>query len=363
MDVAPLDDFDHASSYEALVEFLYLAPVGIIKFRPDGTIDMANPAAAQLLMPLAADSDMSDLYQLLRGIAPDLQNHVERFAKPSGQIFDQMELAVPGSRLTLMLDINKINATTLMAVVQNVTDLTEARREVIRRTEAQRLLASIFMRLNTPVVIVRADGFILLSNVAFQELMGYDSKSIVGLNIDALLPPDATGAAEAARAQQSLDSRPYEVDIEAVTKSGYRSPAVLQSCVLDEEGSKYLRVIMLAQRANVPSHSPRGMSRTCSQVRIISLATISNALGTDWPLIASRAMMLAEALIKPLLGPFDIIKVGKGNCFIVWFTEGEPEQHQAMLDKAMRAVRTVFLTEFGSRIAARIRDMVPDIAA
>ena len=99
-------DFDYEASYEALVEFLYLAPVGIIKFRPDGVIEMANPAAAQLLMPLAADGDMSDLYRLLSGIAPDLRTYVERFEDDAGQIFDQMELVVPSTRTTLMLDIN-----------------------------------------------------------------------------------------------------------------------------------------------------------------------------------------------------------------------------------------------------------------
>ena len=62
-----------ADSSEALVEFLYLTPVGIIRFRPDGRVTMANPAAAQLLMPLAADADMSDLYRLFGRLLPDLR--------------------------------------------------------------------------------------------------------------------------------------------------------------------------------------------------------------------------------------------------------------------------------------------------
>lgn len=349
------------SAYEALIEFLYLAPVGIVKFRPDGTIDMANPTAAQLLIPLATDGDMSDLYRLFATVAPDLRSHVERFQFPAGQIFDQMQLAVPGSRTILMLDINKINDTTLMAVVQNITDLTEARREVVRRTEAQRLLASVFMRLTTPVVINRADGFILLTNMAFQNLIGYDAKSLVGLNIDALLPPDPSGAAEAARMQQALDGRPYEVEIELVAKDGTRSLATMNSALLDESESKHLRVITL-----VPHPVPRGMidaggmpARPCvpgvSQVRTISLSPISQAIGNDWPHIASRAMMLTEAIIKPMLGPSDILKRGKNDCFIVWFAEGEPAQHNLTLARATQAVRTVFMTQFGSRVAERVR--------
>jgi PAS domain S-box-containing protein len=349
------DDEEGAASYEALVEFLYLAPVGIIKFRPDGTIDMANPAAAQLLMPLATDGDMSDLFRLFAGIAPDLQAHVRRFGKPAGQIFDQMQIAVPNSRTVLMLDINKINGSTLMAVVQNITDLTEARREVVRRTEAQRLLASVFMRLNTPVVIIRADGFILLSNVAFQSLIGYEGKSIAGLNIDALLPPDITGVAEATRWQQAIDGKPYEVETEIVAKGGRRFPVALSSCTLDEVESRDLRVVTLVPRADPSGQIPATAFRGCSQVRTISLAAISEAVGADWVRIASRAMMLAEGIIKPLLGPSDILKIGKGNCFIVWFAEGDADRQNRILTRARQAVHNVFVTEFGTRIAERVR--------
>jgi hypothetical protein len=42
-----------SSEAETLLEFLYLTPVGIVKFRLDGAIDIANPVAAALLMPLA----------------------------------------------------------------------------------------------------------------------------------------------------------------------------------------------------------------------------------------------------------------------------------------------------------------------
>ncbi|TPG49326.1 PAS domain S-box protein [Roseomonas nepalensis] len=354
MDSDLYEEPDIASSYEALIEFLYLAPVGIIKFRPDGTIDMANPTAAQLLMPLATDGAMSDLYRLFEGLAPDLQAHVERFGHPAGQIFDQMQIAIPSSRTVLMLDINKINSTTLMAVVQNVTDLTEARREVVRRTDAQRLLASVFMRLNTPVVIIRADGFILLSNVAFQNLMGYDAKSIVGLNIDALLP-DTSGMTEAARSQQSLDSKAYEIEIEALAKGGRRFRATMSSCILDDADSRHLRVVTLVPKPSTSGQTTPATQRGGSQVRMISLSALSAAVGADWPRIESRAMMLAEAIIKPLLGPLDILKVGKGSCFIVWFSDSNLDHQNRILTHAMQAVRTVFITEFGSRIAERVR--------
>jgi len=127
------------SAFEALVEFLYLTPVGIIRFRPDGQIDMANPMAAQLLMPLAADADMTDLYRLFAVIAPDLSERVGAFTALSGTICEQMQLRLPSSRQVLTLGINKINADTLMAVVQDITRAVEQETRI--RDDQQRFRA------------------------------------------------------------------------------------------------------------------------------------------------------------------------------------------------------------------------------
>ena len=358
-------DQDLASAYEALVEFLYLTPIGIIKFRADGGIDMANPTAAQLLMPLVFDWDMSNLFRLLVPIAPDLRLHVQRFQEPTGPIVAEMQLFIPSTKNTLMLDINKINDTVLMAVIQNVSDLTEARREVVRRTESQRLLASVFMRLNTPVVVNRADGMIVLSNPAFQRLMGYDSKSLTGLSLDALIPPDAQGAARAALTQQIIDGKSYEVDIEVVAKSGARFPVGLHSALLDEADAKQLRVVTLFQiepRPVLAAQTSYLQGRAefpvndwgIVQVRTIKTSQFRTAIGGDWVNISARALMLVEDILKMLFAPSDIIKRGKDDSFIVWFSGGDPTHNAAILARAEQAVRRVFVTEFGSKIADRV---------
>ncbi len=346
------DEFDYASAYEALVEFLYLAPVGIIKFRPDGMIDMANPTAAQLLMPLADDGDMSDLYKLLKSVAPDLQEHVERYAPANGQIFDQMQLIVPITQNTLMLDINKIDSRTLMAVVQDITDLTAARREVVRQTHSQRLLASVFMRINTPVVVVRADGFILMANHAFQTLLGYDLKSIAGLNISALLPLDCAGVARAARAQQMLDGGCYALPIEIMSKSGTTLSVTMNSSLLRESDSKQIRVITLTMNSGAGTTAPG--AHGANQVEVLSLDALREAIGADWSRISDRGLGLAEQVVKRLLGSEDILRRGKGDSFVIWFADGDRSRNAAIVARAMHGIRRVFMTEFGSKIMARV---------
>jgi hypothetical protein len=41
---------DAVDAYEALVQFLYRAPIGLAQTSLDGTVDMLNPMASRLLM-------------------------------------------------------------------------------------------------------------------------------------------------------------------------------------------------------------------------------------------------------------------------------------------------------------------------
>jgi PAS domain S-box-containing protein len=338
-------------SYETLIEFLYLVPIGIVKFGPDGTIAMANPAAASLLMPLAPQGDMTSIFTLLAAAAPDLRHHVQRFAEPAGRILDQVTVSLEKPRVTLMLDISKINADTFMAVVQNVSELTEARREVMRRTEAQRMLASVFMHLSTPVVVVRQDGFILLANAAFQKAMGYDTGNLQGLHLDALLPPDPAGAVKAARLQQALDGKPFQMEITAIARDGTRFQAVKHAAILNGASDRQLRVITLLP---VCGSRRGGPEAAVAQVRTISLHRYRDALPDDWPRIAQRAATLVEDAVRPLLGPADILKRGRDDSFIVWFADDDEPRHNAALVRAAQAIRRVFVTDFGRRVAQAI---------
>ena len=73
---------DTPTAYEALIQFLYQAPIGLVQTTPDGEITMINPMSAQLLMPLARDGNLLNLFDVLSGVAPQLRGLVE--AAPAG---------------------------------------------------------------------------------------------------------------------------------------------------------------------------------------------------------------------------------------------------------------------------------------
>jgi diguanylate cyclase (GGDEF)-like protein/PAS domain S-box-containing protein len=180
-----------ASDYEALIEFLYLAPVGIIKFRPDGRVELANPAAAQLLLPLAAEQDMSDLYRVFCRVVPDLRARIERFQAPCGQICEQMQLAVPGSRTVLTLGVNKIDPDTLMAVIEDITRAIEQEKRI--RDDQQRFRAIFENVRDYAIFTVGLDGRIDEWNRSLNRLGGWLPAEVTGAPVDILFPPGQDG--------------------------------------------------------------------------------------------------------------------------------------------------------------------------
>ncbi|WP_229508035.1 hypothetical protein [Massilia sp. Dwa41.01b] len=67
------------AEHEALMQFLYLAPVGLVQAGTEGEIAIINPIAAQLLMPLSPDGDLANLFDVLDGVAPGLRAQCAAF--------------------------------------------------------------------------------------------------------------------------------------------------------------------------------------------------------------------------------------------------------------------------------------------
>ena len=132
---------DADEAYEGLIQFLYLAPVGLIQIQPDGQIELMNPMSAQLLMPLAPDGDLSNLFTVLLPYAPGLRQLCREFSAPQGVICEAMRIELPlfdrrqGTPQVLSLGLMRIDAGRIMAALLDATN--EVRRE--QRTLTRRL--------------------------------------------------------------------------------------------------------------------------------------------------------------------------------------------------------------------------------
>jgi diguanylate cyclase (GGDEF)-like protein/PAS domain S-box-containing protein len=197
---APDHDIDLAAEHEALMQFLYLAPVGLVQARADGGITLCNPISAQLLMPLAPDGCLDNLFTALQDVAPDVRTLCERFAAPRGRICDGLHIHLHGGgRRTgpriLSLSIVKLDAARLMAVLQDVT-LQVQRDRQLRQSDAwlNALLASVS---DYALVSLDRAGRVEQWNESIGRVTGHDA-SIVGRPY-ALFQPEETSTPERAR--------------------------------------------------------------------------------------------------------------------------------------------------------------------
>ncbi len=76
-----------ADEYEALIQFLHLAPVGLAQTSLDGEIALINSVSAQLLMPLSRYGSLSNLFTALESVAPELRHLAASFEQPHGMVW------------------------------------------------------------------------------------------------------------------------------------------------------------------------------------------------------------------------------------------------------------------------------------
>ena len=120
-DIVSVDD------YEALIQFLYVAPVGLVQTSIDGDISMINPVSARLLMPLSPDAALDNLFTALESVAPDLRSLIASFAPPRGMVCDARHIALPAhapgvsAPEMLSLSILKLDKSRLVAVISDIT--------------------------------------------------------------------------------------------------------------------------------------------------------------------------------------------------------------------------------------------------
>jgi diguanylate cyclase (GGDEF)-like protein len=116
------------------MQFMYQAPIGLVRAAMDGEITMINPMAAQLLMPLAAGAGLDNLFDVLQGAAPQLRAEAAA-ARPGAAVCDGLRLPAGASRgpeaepVLLSLCLRRLDAESLMCSVTDITSATVLERQ------------------------------------------------------------------------------------------------------------------------------------------------------------------------------------------------------------------------------------------
>ena len=175
------DTNDLESEYEALLSFMYLSPVGIIRSDLAGFVDMLNPLAAQLLMPLVKDGGIENIFDSLASVAPELRNLVGSFEGERGAVCENHRVFVTPARdgaVVLACSIIKVGANLLMTVLTDISRQVAAERRA-RQTESW--LAGIYTSVNDFAFFsLDAEGRIESWNPSVERLTGFGETDVIG---------------------------------------------------------------------------------------------------------------------------------------------------------------------------------------
>ncbi|MEJ7687205.1 MAG: diguanylate cyclase [Variovorax sp.] len=180
--------------YEALIQFLYIAPIGLAQARSDGEIVMINPLCAQLLLPLSVNGGLTNIFTALQGVAPDLKYIAQRFDQTHGMVCEGMHLQVSAGRTghedaqILALSLLKLDHERFMVVLGDVTQSVK-RDRALRQSQAW--IHTIVTELTDyALVSLDARGNCQTWNPGIGRVTGFESAATNGHSYSLFYPTD-----------------------------------------------------------------------------------------------------------------------------------------------------------------------------
>ena len=207
--------FSLEEDYEALTQFLYIAPIGLVQAHTDGEIVMVNPLCAQLLMPLSRDGGLSNLFTALEGVAPDLRHMAAAFEGSHGMVCDALHLQVNAGRghkdaQILSLSLLKLDDRRLMAVLSDVTKSVKRDREL--RQSLAWINTIVTGLTDYALVALDANGCAQSWNPSIGRVAGFAGEATVGHSYAMFYPLDGMSGDRALDRLHEADDSGWSLD-------------------------------------------------------------------------------------------------------------------------------------------------------
>jgi PAS domain-containing protein len=165
------------SLYEELLQFLYRTPWGLVQTARNGDIQMLNPVAAKVLMPLAFHGRLDNVFDLLRAGRPELQGMVASATERYCVICE--DLPLPGLHQQALGSGDTARALSISIFLQNHDTLMLVLREaqILARPSNPSQEAELQALHNLPQLgLIKTRGALISgSNPAAQRMLGYSA--------------------------------------------------------------------------------------------------------------------------------------------------------------------------------------------
>lgn len=191
---APEDD------YEALLAFLYMCPAGLLQLDATGAVQLANPPAVRMLLPLMASPMLENLFDCLESYAPEIRNMAAGFTEPRGTICENRRIHVShGSDASVVLSctVIRIRPDCLMAVL---TDVSAQVLQERRLQQAESWFGTLLSGVHDFVLFsLDHDGAIESWNTSARDHTGYSEEDVLGRSLQFFYGTDPVSRGKADR--------------------------------------------------------------------------------------------------------------------------------------------------------------------
>jgi diguanylate cyclase (GGDEF)-like protein/PAS domain S-box-containing protein len=185
--------------HEALLDFIYLCPLGILQLDAAGTVEIANPVASQLLLQIAPGADFSNFFAVMDAVDPELRQLADGLTAERGTVCEARRVdagrrsARAALPLVFTVTLLKLNPDRSMAVLADVSR-SDAAERAARATE-ERFRAVLDGVRDYAIFSLALDGTIESWNRSAERMFEFTAEEALGLDAVALCAPDGTGAA------------------------------------------------------------------------------------------------------------------------------------------------------------------------
>lgn len=191
-----MTDTDPSDEYEALLEFVYLCPVGIAQLDGQGNVEMMNAAGARMLMQISPTASIANLFDSLGPQGAALRALTEGLTAAQGTICEAHRVTFDIPRrptpLTASFTLIKLSGARIMAVVADESSIAEQERAA---RKAEQRVRAVFDGVRDYAIFSldrhhRVDTW----NKSAERLFGYTASEMIGTEYVKLFPRDPSTA-------------------------------------------------------------------------------------------------------------------------------------------------------------------------
>lgn len=173
---------------ESLPPIIRPSAMGIMRFNPAGSVQVVNRLAEQLLEPLLAGGRLLSAFSALAPLAPDLEARMADLKDDSSPVIYHKcstFAARDGRTIVLSLTVTRLNLTTYVALIEDVTGLVDQERSAV---DGQEPLGSIFENgREHAVCTVDLRGQVRGWNQSFARLGCWSPDQLAGKSLGAIV--------------------------------------------------------------------------------------------------------------------------------------------------------------------------------